>query len=217
MAGPGARGRPRADRRAGHRASQGRGPRLGPVRIPTGRDRLGGGGIVPRHRQARWRQRGTPAPGAAEGLGSERPRGTGAGAAGAGGDSGGVQRRAVGRQAGLPRRPDRARGGRRRRAGRTRCRAGSAGPLRPRAHRRVAGVDRRGVVRRARTHRGRFSQLRRGRQWSVGGGTVGGAGLPADAERARDDGAGRRHARPECQYRTVRARRLHRPAGNAEQ
>ena len=151
VAGPGARRRPRADRRARHRAPQGRGPRLRPVRVAAGGDRLGGGGIVPRHRQARRRQRGASAPGTAEGLGGERPRGAGAGAAGTGGDPGGVQRRAVGRQAGFPRRRDRARGVRRRRAGRPRCRAGGAGRLRPRAHGRVAGVDGRGIVCRART------------------------------------------------------------------
>ena len=42
-------------------------------------------------------------------------------------------------------------------------------------------------------------------------------GAIADADRARDDGARRRHARPEHQLRTVPARRLHQAAGGADQ
>ena len=39
--------------------------------LATGDDRLGFGVHVPRHRQARWRERGAHSPGAAEGLGSQ--------------------------------------------------------------------------------------------------------------------------------------------------
>ena len=42
-------------------------------------------------------------------------------------------------------------------------------------------------------------------------------GAIADADRARDDGARRRHARPEHQRRTDEARRLHQAAGSADQ
>ena len=44
------------------------------------------------------------------------------------------------------------------------------------------------------------------RKRSVGGRAARGAGLPAHADRARDDGAGRRHARPEREHRGVRPR-----------
>ena len=48
-------------------------------------------------------------------------------------------------------------------------------------------------------------------------GPAGGAGMHADAHRARDDGARRRHARPECQHRAVRTRCIHRSAGGVDQ
>ena len=47
-------------------------PRLGPVDLAARRDRVGGGGVVPRHRQARRRQRRADPPRAAEGLGGQR-------------------------------------------------------------------------------------------------------------------------------------------------
>ena len=43
-------------------------------------------------------------------------------------------------------------------------------------------------------------------------GGVGGPGATADADRARDDGAPRRPARPRCECRPVQARRLHQAA-----
>ena len=49
------------------------------------------------------------------------------------------------------------------------------------------------------------------------GGAAGGPGGPADADRARDDGAGGGLARPERQLRRFRARRFHRAARNADQ
>ena len=51
--------------------------------------------------------------------------------------------------------------------------------------------------------------LRHGHDRS-GGGAAGRPGAAADADRARDDGARRRHARPERERRAVQARRLHR-------
>ena len=62
---------------------------------------------VPRHRQARWRQRGAHPPRPPARLGGQQPRRAGTGAADPGGDPAGVQRRRD--EAGLPGRPDRAR------------------------------------------------------------------------------------------------------------
>ena len=134
----------RAHRGGRRRRAQAADPGFGtrpPVRLAAGQDRLGVGVDVPRQRQARRRQRGAHPPRAAEGLGRQRARRAGDGAAHARGDPGGL------RQAGLARRPDRPRRLRRRRAGgeeRGRRRRGAlhAGP-----HRRDAGVDRRGVLR----------------------------------------------------------------------
>ena len=47
---------------------------LGPVRLAAGRHRVGVGGQLPRHRQARRRQRRADPPRAAEGLGGQRAR-----------------------------------------------------------------------------------------------------------------------------------------------
>ena len=88
------------------------------------------------------------------------------------------------------------------------------------AHGRVAGEDRRGVLCRARTDRGRVPQLspKRGSSgYETGGGAAGGSGEPADADRSRDDGAGRRPARAECELRAVQTRRLHQAARDADQ
>ena len=68
--------------------------------LPAGLDRLGVGGHVPRHRQARRRQRGAHPPRAAEGLGSQQPGRAGEGAADAGADPEGVQQLAGRREAG---------------------------------------------------------------------------------------------------------------------
>ena len=46
---------------------------------------------------------------------------------------------------------------------------------------------------------------------------AGGAGVHADFDRSRDDGSGRRHARPECQLRAVQARGLHQAAWDVDQ
>ena len=84
----------RTDRRGGHRRPQGQDPRIGTVHLPAGLDRLGVGGDVPRHRQARWRQRRAHSPRAAEGLGGQQSRRAGEGAEDPGGDPEGLQRRA---------------------------------------------------------------------------------------------------------------------------
>ena len=94
--------------RAGHRRAQGQDPRLGTVRLAAGLDRLGVGGDVPRHRQARRGERRAHSPRAAEGLGGQPAGRAGEGARDAGADPDGLQRRAVRRQEGLARRPDRA-------------------------------------------------------------------------------------------------------------
>ena len=51
----------------------------------------------------------------------------------------------------------------------------------------------------------------------IGRGVAGRQGAIADADRARNDGARGRHARPEYQLRTDPARRLHQAAGGADQ
>ena len=71
----------------------------------------------------------------------------------------GLQQLADRREEGLARGPDRSGRVRRRRAGGEEGRARRAGSLHAGAHRRVAGADRRGVVCRARTDRGRVPQL----------------------------------------------------------
>ena len=73
VAGPGPGGRPRADRRRRHRRAQGQDPRVGAVDLPARLHRVGGGGELPRHRQARRRERRADPPRAAEGLGGQRP------------------------------------------------------------------------------------------------------------------------------------------------
>ena len=204
VAGPRPRGRSRADRRGGHRRPQGQDPRLGTVHLPAGLHRLGVGGELPRHRQARRGQRGADPPRAAEGLGGQRPGRAGQGAADARADPAGLQQLAVRREEGLARRPDRPGRVRGRRAGGEERRARRHGPVRAGAHGRLAGADRRRVVRRARTDRRRVPQLPPSRREAAAGDAAAGAGLPADADRSRDDGARRRHARPERQRRAVR-------------
>ncbi len=150
LAGPRPRGRSRADRRRGHRRPQGQDPRFGTVGLRAGLDRLGVGLDLPRHRQARRRERRAHPPCPAEGLGRQPAGRTGAVLAALER----IQRtstRADRRQAGLARRPDRAGRLRRRRAGREERRHDVDGSLRAGPHRCDAGADRRRVVRRART------------------------------------------------------------------
>ena len=68
-------------------------PRVGPVRLAARLHGLGVGRQLPRHRQARRRQRRPHPPGAAEGLGGQRAGRAGQGAAGPRADPAGVQRR----------------------------------------------------------------------------------------------------------------------------
>ena len=160
---------------------------------------------VPRHRQARRRERGADPPRAAEGLGGQRAGRAGQGAADPRADPAGLQQLAVRREEGLARRPDRPGRVRRRRAGGEERRARRHGPVRAGAHRRLAGADRRGVVRRARTDRRRVPQLPPRRGDAAAGDPAAGPGQPVDADRSRDDGARRRHARPERQLRADRS------------
>ena len=178
----------------------------------AGLDRLGVGGELPRHRQARRRQRGADPARAAAGLGGQRAGRARQGAAGPRADPAGVQRLAVRREAGLAGRPDRAgrlRGGR---AGGEERRARHHGAVRARAHGRLAGADRRRVVRGARADGRRVPQLPAGRREAAAGDPAAGPGLHADADRSGDDGAGRRPAGAGRQRRADPARRLHRPA-----
>ena len=81
----------------------------------------------------------------------------------------------------------------------------------------TAGADRRRLLRRARAGRGRFPQLPEGQVRRFVGRAAGRQGAIADADRAGDDGAHRRHARPGRESRQVEARRLHRQTGDAHQ
>ena len=74
VAGPGPGGHPRADRRRRHRRAQGQDPRRRAVRLAAGLDGVGVGVDVPRHRQARRRQRGADPPVAAGRVGRQRRR-----------------------------------------------------------------------------------------------------------------------------------------------
>ncbi len=78
-------------------------------------------------------------------------------------DPDGLQQLAVRREEGLARRPDRSGRVRSRRGGCEERRARRAGSLLAGAHGRVAGANRRGLIRRARTDRGRVPQLPRKR------------------------------------------------------
>ena len=134
LAGPGPRGRPRADR--GRRRGRARpaDPRLRPHGLPARPHRVVGGRLVPRHRQARRRERRPPAPGAAAVVGGQRRHGRGRREAGRGAP--GV------RQARLAGRHHRARRLRRDREGRGRrgrdrsaSRSPRAAPTPPRSRR----------------------------------------------------------------------------------
>ncbi len=62
-----------------------------------------------------------------------------------------------------------------------------------------------------------FRNYLKGTVQRIGRGVAGRSGTTADPDRARNDGARWRHARPECQRRTDPARRLHKAAGGADQ
>ena len=134
-------------------------PRLGAVRLAAGLHRLGVGGELPRHRQARRGQRGADPPRAAEGLGGQRAGRAGGCCRPSSGSSRTFNDGADRRQEGLARRPDRPGRLRRRREGGEGRRARRHGPVRAGPHRRLAGADRRRVVRRARAEGRRVPQL----------------------------------------------------------
>ena len=92
------------------------------------------------------------------------------------------------------------------------------GSLHAGPHGRVAGADRRRLLRAARAA-SLTASATISRQAAVhdAGGGVGRSGAIADADGARDDGAGRRPARPRRQRRTVQARRLHQAARDADE
>ena len=90
-------------------------------------------------------------------------------------------------------------------------------PFTPGTHGRLPGTDRCGVLCRARAVRRRLPQLPQGQAHGARRGPADRQGAIADADRARDDGPGRRDARPECERRKVTARRLHQAAGGADQ
>ena len=151
--------RPRAGRCAGCRSAEPESTGLGHRPGAVHRNRMGFGFDVPRLRQARRRQRGAHPPRAAERLGCERARAAVDGAAGAGKDPRRIQRRAEGRQADLAGRPDRAGRRHRRREGRQGWRPRRQGALHPGPRRRLAGPDRRALVRAAGARRRRLPQL----------------------------------------------------------
>ena len=79
------------------------------------------------------------------------------------------------------------------------------GSLHAGTHGRLAGADRCGILRRARTDRGRLPQLPQGQIHRPGRSAADRQGAIADPDRARNDGARRRHARPEDQRRQDRS------------
>ena len=97
------------------------------------------------------------------------------------------------------------------------CRPRRDGTLHAGTHRCVARADGRRVVCRARTGRGRIPQLSQAEVRRFGRRTAGQSRAVTDVDRPRDDGASWRPARLEYQLRAVPARRLHRPAGVADQ
>ena len=83
-----------------------------------------------------------------------------------------VQQGAVRRQEGLAGRPDRLGRLRRHRAGGEKCRSRGHSSFHPGTHGRLAGADRRRILRGARTHRGRLPQLPQGQIHRAGRGAA---------------------------------------------
>ena len=189
VAGPRPRGRPRADRRRptslrSRRRSSPRGCRSRGSSPPPGprrpRSAAPTSAAAPTGRGSGSRRRRTGS--------ANEPAELAVRAADARADPAGLQRLAVGRQAGLAGRPDRPRRLRRRRAGREERRARRLRPVHPGAHRRLAGADRRGVLRRARADRRRLPQLLPPGRAAPAGARAARARLHAEADRSRDDG-----------------------------
>ena len=187
---------------AGHRGAQEEGAGVGPDGAAARLDRLGLGLDLPRLRQARRRQRRAHPPGAAEGLGGQPAGAAREGAEDARGHPRRVQRRAVGRQEDLARRPDRAGRQRRRRAGgegrRPRRSTVPFTPGRMDASQEQTDVE---SFAAARARRRRLPQLPQGPLQRAGRGAADRQGAAADADRAGDDGARRRPARARRQRR----------------
>ena len=133
------------------------------------------------------------------------------------GDPARLQRCADRRQGRVARRPDRA--GRRRcgRAGREACRPRRAGAVHAGPGRRLAGPDRRRVVRCPRADRRRIPQLPPEGPHAGGRAPVDRQGLHAHAVGSRDDGARRWPACAGRQRRAVVARRVHHPTRDAHE
>ena len=175
----------------------------------AGLDRLGVGVDLPRLRQARRRQRRAHPPRAAEGLGGQPARPAREGARDARGDPEGVQRRAAGGKkvslADLI-----VLGG----CAAVEQAAKNAGhdvkvpftPGRTDASQEQTDVE---SFARARADRRRVPQLPQRPRSACRRGAAGRPGAAPDADRAGDDGARRRPARPGRQRRAVQARRLH--------
>ena len=194
LAGPGPGGRPRAGRRRRRGFAQGEGARQRSDRVPAGLDCLGVGGELPHDRQARRRQRGSHPSRPAEGLGRQQPGRAGDRAADAGAGPAGVQRGQPAASQDLAGRPDRAGRQRGRREGRQGRRSRHHGAVPTGSHRRVAGADRRRVVRRPRAAGRRVPQLRALRREAPPGDPARRPRLHARAVGPRDDGARGRHA-----------------------
>ncbi len=190
-------------------APQGQDPGFGAFDRRPRHDRLGIGLDLPRLRQARRRQRGAHPACPTEGLGSQPAGAAGKGAPNPGRHPEGIQLLANRGQESFPRRPDRPGRLRSGRAGSEERRLHGERPLHTRTHRRLAGANRRGLLRRARTGCRWFPQLPKSKVLRNGGGTVGRPSTAADADRSRDDGSRWRPASLECQLQRVPARCLH--------
>ena len=195
VAGPDPRRRSSADRRAGHRGSQGEDPRVAACRSPSSSRRPGRrrrpsaaptSAAAPTARASAWRRRRT-------GRSTSRP------------SSPRCCRRwkrsrrsstpRVRRQEGVAGRPDRAGRRSRDREGGQGRRPRRDGALHAGPHGCLAGADRRPFLRAARAGGRRVPQLPARQAAPVARGDAGRQGAAADADGAGDDGAGRRPAR----------------------
>ena len=180
LAGPDPCGESPADRRERHRSAEDEDPRLRPVGVAAGLDRLGVGLDIPRLGQARRRERGAHSSQPAEGLGGQPAQPAQDGSAKTRSDPEEVQ------QEGFACRPDCSRRLCRDRESREGRRLQNEGTLHAGSHGRVAGADRRRFLRAARTARRRLPQLYQ-RQAAIHGarGSVGGPGTVAAVDGAR--------------------------------
>ena len=201
---------------AGCRGPEGEDPRLRPVGAGAGLDGVGVGLDLPRLRQARRRQRRAHSPRRRRRTGrSTSPRSSRRCSARSRRSRRTSTRRSP-RQEGVARRPDRPGRLGRGREGREGRRRRRQGAVHARTHGRVAGADRRRVLRAARAARRRLPQLSRRRAVHAARGGAGRSRAAADADGARDDGPARRAARSRRQCRRLQARRLDRQAGRLD-